>query len=236
VRPRETFLHNLPADLARAKLDSVYRRFEENGLKPTSFRGGRYSSGGVIHEFLRDKGFLVDSSVVPFTTWKDDGAPDYRQRGLQPVRLPPRFPGDGPLWEVPLTLAWSRQPFNFWRRAYERVENTWLSGLRLIGIAERLGIVRKAWLNFEQPLGMHMLSFLEMLRGLNLPCICFTVHSSSLMAGGNPYTPTPADAERIFARMEEVFTALAQWPEFQPATMTEVGQRLEKEHHARTGN
>jgi hypothetical protein len=56
------------------------------------------------------------------------------------------------------------------------------------------------------------------------------------MAGGNPYTPGPADEERIFARMEEVFGTIADWPEFQPATMTEVALRLEKEHHARTGN
>jgi hypothetical protein len=236
VQARETFLHNLPPNLIAAKLNSVYERFSGLGLKPTSFRGGRYSSGGSVHDFLRDRGFLVDSSVVPFTTWKDAGAPDYRRRGLAPVRLAPRCPGELPLWEVPLTLAFSRRPFAFWGRCYNLVEYSWLSKLRLIGIVERLGLVHKAWLNFEQPLGMQMLPFLQQVRRLNLPCICFTVHSSSLMAGGNPYTPTPAYEKRIFARMEEVFRTIAGWPEFEPATMTEVALRLEKEHHARTGN
>jgi hypothetical protein len=174
--------------------------------------------------------------VVPFTTWKDDGAPDYRHRGLEPVRLPPRRPGERPLWEVPLTLAFSRRPFALWCRLYDAVENSWLRRLRLIGIAERLGVVRKGWLNFEQPLGMQMLPFLQRLRRLNLPCVCFTVHSSSLLAGGNPYTPTKADEDRIFARMEEVFGTIAGWPEFQPAIMTEVALRLENEYHARAGN
>lgn len=233
---RESFLHNLPAEQIAAKLGSVHDCFTRCGLKPTSFRGGRYSSGGPIHQFLRDRGFLVDSSVVPFSTWKDDGAPDYRQRGLEPARLPPRFPGDAPLWEVPLTLAFSRRPFAFWGRCFDIIEHSWLSKLRLIGIADRLGLVRKAWLNFEQPLGRRMIPFLHQLRGRGLPCICFTVHSSSLMAGGNPYTPTSADEDRIFAQIEDVFRTIGGLPEFVPATMTEVALQLEKEHHARSGD
>jgi hypothetical protein len=71
---------------------------------------------------------------------------------------------------------------------------------------------------------------------MKLPCICFTIHSSSLMAGKGAYTPTPADESRLFAGMEEVFSTLAKWPEFKPATVSEVAIQLEHEHHARTRN
>jgi hypothetical protein len=236
VTARNTFLHNLPHEKILAKLDSVYTRFLENGLKPTSFRGGRYSSGGAIHDFLRDKGFLVDASVVPYSTWEDDGAPDYRRRDLFPVRLPPRHAGDLPLWEIPLTLAFTRRPFVLWEKCYDFVRNSWLSRLRLIGIAEKIGVVRKVWLNFEDPMGSRMLPFLSQLRRLELPCICFTIHSSSLAAGKGVYTRTPADEERLYARMEEVFRTLADWPDFEPATVTEVAQHLEKRHYACSGN
>jgi hypothetical protein len=236
VSVRETYLHNLPDELIDAKLNSVYQRFADYGLRPTSFRGGRFSSGGRIHQFLRDKGFLVDSSVVPYSRWDEDGAPDYRHRHLNPVRLPPRHEGDQPLWEVPVTLGFTRRPFAFWGRLYDRIAHSWLSKLRLIGLAERLGVVRKVWLNFEAPLGRRMLPFLEQLRGWNLPSVCFMVHSSSLMAGGNPLTPTQADEDRIFNQMEEVFRTVAGWPDFQPATMTEIAIRLEEQHYARTGH
>ncbi len=236
VTARTTFLHNLPQETILAKLSSVYRRFEQNGLKPTSFRGGRYSSGGVIHQFLRDKGFLADASVVPYSTWDDDGAPDHRKRDLYPVRLPPRSEGDQPLWEVPLTLAFTRRPFALWEKCYDFIRNSWLSRLRLIGIAEKIGLVRKAWLNFEDPMGERMLPFLGLLRRLQLPCICFTIHSSSLVAGKGVYTRTQAEEEQLYARMEEVFRTLADWPEFQPATVTEVAQHLEESHHACTRN
>jgi hypothetical protein len=232
VTARGSFLHTYPAHIIRAKLESVHARFLEAGLRPTSFRGGRYSSGPIVHEVLASHGFLADASVVPFTTWPDDGAPDYRHRDLLPVRLPPRQPGAPPLWEIPLTLAFSRRPFRLWSRYYEAVSSSWLSRLHLIGIGERLGLVQRVWLNFEHPLGAHMLPFLSRLRRLRLPCICFTLHSSSLMAGKSPYTLTPAAESRLFAQVERVFATLSQWTEFQSVTVTEVAQALEADHRA----
>jgi hypothetical protein len=234
VTSRQTFLHNLPDEQILAKLATVHSTFVEHGLKPTSFRGGRYSSGGLIHQFLRDHGFLADASVVPYSRWDCEGAPDYRQRGLEPVRLPPRWPGDAPLWEIPLTRGFTRRPFGFWQRCYEGIAGSPLSKLRLIGIAERLGLVRKVWLNFEDPCRVHMLPFLAVLRRLQLPCICFTIHSSSLVAGKGGYTPTPAAEERLYAHIETVFQTLAGCPELRPATVTEVARHLEEHNHACT--
>jgi hypothetical protein len=236
VRARETFLHNLPDELIEAKLSSVLARFAEFSLHPTSFRGGRYSSGGRITQFLHDRQFRVDASVLPLTTWPDDGAPDYRHRGLHPVRLPPRREGGLPLWEVPLTLAFTRRPLVFWRRAYELVENSWLGRLRLIGIAERSGLVRKVWLNFESPMGERMWALFPMARTLQLPCISFTVHSSSLVAGEGPYTRSAADEDRVFRQIAEVFARLADAADLRPSTMTELAQHLEAAHHACIGN
>ncbi len=235
VTTRTTFVHNLPAHLARAKLESVYGCFDRNGLRPTSFRGGRYSSGPTVRQFLRERGFLADASVVPFTTWTDEGAPDYRNRDLQPVRLPAQGDGEEPLWEIPLTLGFTRRPFGFWAKAYDFAGQTWLGKLRVVGAAEKLGLVRKAWLNFEDPLGRDMLSFLRVLRPMKLPCVTFCVHSSSLVAGKGPYTKTREDEDRLFATMEEVFQTLTGWEEFESATVTEVARRLEGDH-ARSGN
>ena len=236
VRARETFLHNLPVGLIKQKLASVYGCFRDSGLTPTSFRGGRYSSGGPIQEFLQDHGFLADASVCPFSTWSDDGSPDYRQRDLEPVRLPPHRENQSALWEIPLTLAFTRRPFQLWRRWYDLVERSWLSKLRLIGIGERLGLVRKVWLNFESPLGAHMTDLLNRLQHQAVHAVCFSVHSSSLLPGGNSFTRTEADATRLFARLESVFHSLHDNPAFQPATVSQVARQLEEKHHASVGN
>jgi hypothetical protein len=236
VHTRETFLHNLPVFLIREKLGSVYHSFQNVGLKPTSFRGGRFSSGGAIHEFLQDHGFLADASACPFSTWPDDGAPDYRTRGLEPVRVPPKKAGQSVLWEIPLTLAFTRRPFQLWRRWYELVERSWLSKLRLIGIGERLGLVRKVWLSFESPLGTHMADLLNQLQQASVDAICFILHSSSLLAGGSSFSRTPADVESLFARAESIFRSLQKSSVFEPATVTEVAQQLEEKYHASTGH
>ncbi|MBL9093651.1 MAG: hypothetical protein JNL96_20710 [Planctomycetaceae bacterium] len=236
VRPKESFLHNHPDEVINAKLTTVYESFRKQGLRPTSFRGGRYSSGGPIHTFLRDHGFLADASVLPLTTWPEEGAPNYRDRDLKPVRLAPRFEGDGPFWEIPLSLGFSRSPFRFYRSCYERIERSWLAKLRLIGISERLGLVRRIWLNFESDHCERYRDLLAALREQGVPHLCFTVHSSSLRAGPGPYTRSAADEERIFARIEDAFRWISQSGDFRPVTVSQLAVHLETEYYARHRN
>lgn len=233
VPPRDSFLHNLPPDLALAKLRTTLDAFREHGLAPTSYRGGRYSTSPLIQNFLRDNGFVADCSVLPFTTWADEKAPDYRDRDPLPVRLTPRRPGDAALWELPLTLGYTRRPFRVWHRLLAAAARPPLRYFRLVGLFDRVGVVRTAWLNFENPLGDHMLDFLRRLRGGRLPAACFTLHSSSLLPGGSPYARTAADVDRVLAKAGAALAAVAGWPEFRPATASAVARHLEALHHAR---
>lgn len=234
VADRDSFLHNLPRDEALAKLDTVLQAFRDRGLEPTSFRGGRYSTSSWIQDHLYQHGLFADASVLPFTTWADDGAPDFRDRDLTPRR---REMGTGKhgIWEIPLTLGFTRRPWQFWRRFYELGDRSPWRQLRLIGIAERLW-VQRIWLNLEHPLGENLERLLPVLRALNVPCINFTMHSSSLVPGLNPYVRTVQDRERLFDRLGRALRLLARWPEFRPATVTEVAHHLESQYHARAGN
>ena len=237
VKPSESFVANLDNDLAYAKLKNVYDRLVAHGIKPTSFRGGRYSSGGVVHQFLRDHGFVADASVVPYTTWSDDGAPDYRNRDYVPTRL--QSNGDPALWEIPLTLGFTRGPQRMWAKVFQTIQTTPLRHARLIGIAERLGIVRRVWLNFEDDLGLNPRPYLERLRKLRPEYVCFTLHSSSLLPGGNGengYTRTEEDCKQLLRRTAESLSMLEQWNEFQPATITDIAQHLERNFHANSRN
>jgi len=67
---RNSFLCNLPENLQRAKLkwltDRITKLF---GVRPTSFRAGRYGLDHRGFSILNELGYLVDSSVLPF---KDD--------------------------------------------------------------------------------------------------------------------------------------------------------------------
>lgn len=230
VPVRDSFLHNLPRELALAKLRTVLDAFREHGLEPRSYRGGRYSTSAWIQDELRDRGFVADCSFVPFTAWTDEGAPDHRDRDLLPVRRPPRREGDAALWELPLTLGFTRRPMRFWANFFTACERVPLRWLRLVGLLGKLGVVRKCWLNFENDLGEGMLEFLRLLRSMQLPAVCFTLHSSSLLLGGNPYARSAADVERLYARLDQVLSVIKTWDDFIPATATEVADHLEESH------
>jgi peptidoglycan/xylan/chitin deacetylase (PgdA/CDA1 family) len=226
---RGSFLHNYSSDQIHAKLSSVYELFEREGLRPTSFRGGRYSSGGAIHDFLLSKGFVADSSVVPFTAWPDEGAPDYRGRDLGPKRIAHRFSGHG-LWEIPLTLAFTRCNFRRWAAWFEMLGSSILRPLRIVGILGKLGVVKRVWLNFEDASADEMLALLRVLRLLKVPFVIFTVHSSSLTVAGNPYAATEDRVRRIWRMADQVLGVLESWDDFLPATVTEIAEFLEVQY------
>jgi hypothetical protein len=230
VTSRDTYLHNAAPELIRTKLQVTYDALKASGITPTSFRGGRYSSGGVIHEFLRANRFVADCSVVPFTRWDEEGSPDFRERDIYPTRLTPRSGNEAALWEIPLSMGFSRTPFKFWAPVFRLVETSVLGKLRLIGIAERLGLVRKVWLNFEINDPHDWTPFMLLLQRLEVPVITFTVHSSSLFAGPGPYTRNAADEARIFGQMERVFDTVRNLPGFESVTATEAAHFLEKQH------
>lgn len=226
---RDSFLATYPADEIREKLDSVWEAFQEAGVSPKTFRGGRYSSGGAIHRYLVERGFVADASVVPYTRWPDDGAPEYRDRDIFPRRLA-YGNGSAYLWEIPVTLGFTRRNFAAWSRRYERLSQSPLRVLRPIGIMERMGIVQRVWLNFEDTPAASMLALLRTLRELRPPCITLTVHSSSLYPGGNPYSQTEAQVTSIWETAETVLDRLADDPDFRAATVFEIAQSLEEQH------
>jgi hypothetical protein len=228
VSPRESFLHNLPWELAEAKLESLFDAAEKAGIHATSYRGGRYSMSPRIQEFLRDRGIVADSSILPYTTWADDGAPDYRDHGPLPNRLPPRHAGDEAMWELPLTFGVVGPTAA--KSLVTLCDATPFRQLRAGGILRRLTGIRKCWLNLENPLGDGMTDLFPAIGRQQLPFICFTMHSSSLIPGGSPYVRTAADVERLIDRAEHALQAAAREPGFIASTVSETAHTLEAAH------
>jgi hypothetical protein len=227
VTVRDSYLHNLPWNEQQAKLDSTLNAFASAGLQPTCFRGGRYSTSLQIQQYLRSRGLWVDSSVLPGTTWPDDGAPDYRERTLAPRRVIVNEERNEVVWELPLTFGNTASNQQRGYRLLKLADSKVGRLLHLTGVLDRLKIVSRCWLNFENPLGNRMLRYLDVLRTLRPPFVSFTLHSSSLLAGGSPYNRTEADVQRMKQRLVEVLQLVAKWPEFEPATLSTIASVLE---------
>jgi hypothetical protein len=228
VSPRESYLHNLPWPLALAKLDSLMDAAAVAGIHATSYRGGRYSTSPQIQNYLRDHGIIADSSIMPWTTWKDDGAPDYRSSGPLPNRLAPRFSGDSALWELPLTFGYVGPDYA--KSLVAACDRSPFRQLKAGSILERLTGFRKCWLNLENPLGEGMTDLFPSILRQTLPFVCFTMHSSSLIPGGSPYVRTQADLDRLMERATVALKAAAAQSGFQSSTVSETVHSLEAAH------
>src|SRR5690606_11756480 len=74
-----TYPCNLPADLERAKLQTLTRKIVDTlGVRPRIYRAGRYGVDPGREAMLAELGYLVDVSVVPYRSYAGfGGGPDF---------------------------------------------------------------------------------------------------------------------------------------------------------------
>lgn len=93
---------NLPPALERAKLKVLTETIAEAfGRRPTVYKAGRYGVGPATSEILEELGYLIDVSVVPYTSFGEDGGPDFSRMGFQPSW----FGRGDRLLEIPLSCG-----------------------------------------------------------------------------------------------------------------------------------
>ena len=215
---KEPRVQSLPCELDNESLDRKLVWLTEHltnafHLPPAGFRAGRWGLDGRTVAHLGRLGYQADCSVTPKLNWKETmgrrnspGGPDFRKA---PVR--PYFPscddvcrpGFGRVLEVPPTILYtgrfvreesdaarrfSALPDNFMKRLLDRL------------------FFRRRWLRIEP--WSRCRDWTAIYRAAernNLEVLEFMIHSSELMPGGSPLSPTPESVERIYGLLTELF-------------------------------
>ena len=160
---------------------------------------------------LGESGYVVDSSVTPYVSWRRHdglpgraGGPDFRAHDAYPFRV--TGAGEHGLVELPVTVL----PTNALARRLRWLRDHWQARpLRLARRALRLrSRPQPLWL---RPLPEYGLEDLQALlleaERLRLPYAVLMFHSSELLAGASPYRPAagrrgrPARAARAPVRL-----------------------------------
>ncbi len=212
--PHHAFANELPDDLVTLKLKNLTDQIESSfGVRPSSFRSGRYGFNENLARILLQNGYLVDSSVSPYSTWARHhgipggaGGPDFVDKGPFPYEY--SFM-EGKLIEIPITILPTRFPLNrnptIARHYFRNVENSIF-----------LRVFRKLFFN-NQPLWfrpnpwMTTELFEELLiesEDLKLPYIVMMFHSSELMPGCSIYRPDNDSIEKLYDVLESFFNLL----------------------------
>lgn len=222
--PRNSMLKNLPVDLQRAKLECLTDTLEEQfGTRPRTFRAGRYGLGRETVGVLERCGYQVDSSVTPFVSWvaTDDG-PSFVGAPLDVYRLAPERdvnePGDGEIIEVPLSCGFGRRSFALWDRVDRALDRPGLRRLR--------GLCQRIVLSPEMASAAEMLTLSRRLLELGVRHLHLSWHSPSLKPGLSPFTPTPADVDRLYASVDDYIGRLSQITSLTCATVSEAAAAL----------
>lgn len=225
---RSTMLGNLPYELQLTKLRSLTDALESAlGGSPVSFRTGRYGLGPDTIRALLCCGYRVDSSVTPFMNWKKTGdGPDFQNAPLECHLLQGQratLGADaGSLLEVPLSVGYSRRPFNLWDRVHSVLATHSSGMIPTLALARRLGFPKKIVISPELSSAADMLSLARELLRHGLRHLQLFLHSPTLRPGLTPYVTSFGDADRLFGRIEDFVEGLGKLTSVRFATLSEA--------------
>lgn len=199
--PDDTSLMRLPFEARAEKLRTLTEAISAHFPTPVSYRAGRWKLSTEDLGLLAELGYIVDSTVTPYVSWRVEQGPDFAGK-----RRPPHRVGESALWEAPLTIGLNRGE----RLAGSALLRWYLQicSLELLGLPgplkrvwDMMRPVRPIWLRPTYSSAGEMIALAErLLRAEPESPLNMMFHSNELAVNGRPFIRTPADAERIMSR------------------------------------
>ena len=134
-----SMLCNLPQTLIQDKLFTLDHAIQNwIGIKPTSFRAGRWGFDTKVAHTIHALGYTIDSSVTPLVSWQLYHGPDCEFAPHENYRFDPaeifRKAESGAILEVQPTIGYLRGDQGFCRAIRRKILNSRLSRLHLLGL------------------------------------------------------------------------------------------------------
>ena len=200
ARGRVTYAHQLPAAVQEAKLETLCAAIASGfGVRPTSYRAGRWGFDASTVPVLERLGFTVDTSVRPLWWDRAAGAPSFRRARVSPYRLDradASRAGASSVVEVPVSSAFVGPLPALLARATAFVPAAapgMLYALELAGLRSLLP---------EQQTLAQMCTLVDTLVARGVPVLNVMFHSPTAMPGATPFVRDRAQLERFVARVE----------------------------------
>lgn len=229
---RVTMLRDYPPESQRQKLERLLEAFEKSlGMKPTSFRAGRFGVGRSTIETLIRSGIYVDSSVTPLLSWEGSGGPSfldapgglYRLDGAGNVRVPTE---SGVLVEYPITVGFTKFSPSAWPGVAKVLAMAGSRRFHVLGVASRLGFLRRVVLSPETHSVQDMLTVSRRLIEANAPFLHLFFHSNSLLPGRTPFVRTDSDVRHLYDSLRQYVEGLQEIADVRFSTVSEAASTL----------
>lgn len=234
-----SMMFRLDAESNRLMVREITERIQaELGVRPTSFRAGRWGWGRSVATGLVTEGYHVDSSVSPLIDWTAMGGPDYTDVPSDAYRFHPDRPftpePDGVLVELPTTVGFLRGRGERLGPLRARLEKGAIQGFGVIGALDRLGVMARRWLSPEVTTGQELIKLADNLVSHGRRRLDLTFHSCTLLPGATPFVTDDADRARFLEAIRG-FLRFAVESGFGFRTLEQLGEQVKKARGAVPG-
>lgn len=216
-----SYICNLPSLLQYKKIKTLTETIEANlGVRPTSYRSGRWGFNEEVARNLIRLRYVVDTSVFP--TWDWSPGPDFTSYSHRPFtyRLDPDRSLHGSLLEVPPTVAFLQTRRPVATSLFHSIKRMPL-GYKVVGGLNRLGVLNHVCISPEMNDATQMIRLTRSLLDQGTRVINMFFHSPSLLAGCSPFVRTPADLDAFMACIDQ-FLSFAGQQGLRSMTMSEL--------------
>jgi hypothetical protein len=201
VCPLNSYASNLAPDLERRKLQALTAVIVDNfNVQPRIYKAGRFGLDVRREPTLRALGYLVDTSVMPYRSYAGlGGGPDFFGYPDQPFWLEP----DQGFLYLPSThsVFGPLRPLFGGRAAALLYRGIGLR-LRIPGLLARTGLLERISLSPEGVSLEDMCRLTAALHRAGHRVFALSLHSSSFVPGGSPYTRSMEDLRQMLDRIE----------------------------------
>jgi hypothetical protein len=223
---RHPYALSLPIEQFDAQLHSLTEAIRAAvGVRPVSYRSGRFGFAAAHVSSLEQQGYLVESSVAPLFYEAHKQGPDFVGAPLHPYFLSyddATRAGASDLLELPITAALSRRVPAMLERWYGRAPWPYTTKrvLRLLRVAH----VR--WLRPSYSSADDMIALARQAVGRGAPMLNLLFHSSEAIVGTSPYNRNDSELQAFFDRLSKVLTFATRELNAEPMTFVEFRRRF----------
>ena len=226
----ESHVINLPKEQVAQKLHALSEVICQSlGVRPRSFRSGRWGISGDTLQLLVSRGFDVDSSVYPFYKneyFSCEGSP-----------LSPYWPSyddslsvgtQREIIEIPVSAGYNVKHFDAADMVHSTLAKPAIAWTRSIGLLWRLGLLKKIYLSPELTETKNMNALIDSCLKNQHSVIHMYLHSSSLIDGATGLLNIDNAFERICERMGRSVAHLQSKANVRFCTISEAKKLLEQ--------
>ncbi len=192
---------NLPFKLEREKIKHLTEKIiEVFDYNPTVFKAGRYGVGKNTGKILKELGYKIDCSVVPYLNESSEDGPNF----LGLPDSPYWFGEEHDLLEIPLSRVFFGKSRAIGPVLAPLIESAFGKRLAFQGIFSKLGMFEICTLTPEGRSEKDLLALLRTKVNDGHKIISLTYHSSSLGINGSPYVKCEEDRTLFLRTLDRI--------------------------------